>query len=218
MNEKEFWANMKRNENGCLVWQKAIDKKGYGRVQWKGKWSRAHRVAWSIVNGAISQSQDIHHLPTCNKACCEISHLTPLGHAEHTALTNTLGQILNRPTGDRNGTRLHPERVSRGDKHHAHLHPERMARGEKNGGSKLTRADVQEIRTLHDNGMTFSAISRLKRISDVHVGRIVKGVVWKHYCPQTIKSTVPAPDEATGVNAEFQSLSVTTPELFVVDT
>lgn len=32
MNEKEFWASMKRDKNGCLLWQKGGAGDGYGKA------------------------------------------------------------------------------------------------------------------------------------------------------------------------------------------
>ena len=42
-----------QDKNGCLIWQGAKLPFGYGTLQYNNIKSKAHRVAWELVNGAI---------------------------------------------------------------------------------------------------------------------------------------------------------------------
>ena len=54
-------------------------------------------------------------------------------------------------------------------------------RGELSGMSKLTEADVIEIRRRYAKGeVTKMQLGRLYGVSDVSIGRIVNRVNWKH--------------------------------------
>lgn len=59
--------------NGCIEWNGNI-RQGYGRFYLNGKWLTAHRVAWEIHNGPISEGMLILH--KCdNSTCVNIEHL-----------------------------------------------------------------------------------------------------------------------------------------------
>lgn len=71
--EDEFAAKTSPS-GGCLLWTGYRDAKGYGHIGGGGNYERAHRYAWSRVNGAIPPGMQVDH--TCwNKACVAIDHL-----------------------------------------------------------------------------------------------------------------------------------------------
>lgn len=83
-----FWKRVeKRGENDCWVWigyRKAGPKNPtpYGVLGWKGRPSRAHRVAFEIVNGDIPEGMMVLH--TCdNTLCCNPAHLYLGNHAQN---------------------------------------------------------------------------------------------------------------------------------------
>lgn len=113
-------------------------------------------------------------------------------------------------SGDRNGSRLHPERVARGDRNGARLHPERVARGDRNGArlyperlvrgddhpsrtrperrprgesharAKLTERQVRDIRSRHATGETRISLAREFKINPSGVSKIVARETWRH--------------------------------------
>ena len=68
----------------CLIWRRGLDAKGYGIIQWKGKTTRAHRVAYEVSRGSIPNNKIITHL--CNRrSCIQPAHLhagTPQDNAD----------------------------------------------------------------------------------------------------------------------------------------
>jgi hypothetical protein len=83
-------------------------------------------------------------------------------------------------TGDRNGSRLYPDRLKRGDENHARLHPETHVHGDRCHFAKLSATQVLEIRHLHQAGnVTNRALAKRFGVSDVQISRIVRGMKWK---------------------------------------
>ena len=75
----------------------------------------------------------------------------------------------------------HPERYARGERNGAHTHPEKVLRGEQSGMSKLTEAQVREIRQMHaSKEMTRKQIAAFFGVSKGAIEKIVYRVVWKH--------------------------------------
>lgn len=74
---KRFWAKTVRNERGCLIWQGATDKDGYGKYQLNGggrqKHVRAHRYAFFLANGRWPNDLALHSCDT--PSCVNPDHL-----------------------------------------------------------------------------------------------------------------------------------------------
>jgi len=85
------------------------------------------------------------------------------------------------PSGDRNGARLHPEKMIRGDAHYTHTHPEKILRGEKVGNSKLTEIKVREIRQRYALGnISQEALAKEFDVTQTMIGRITRRQAWDH--------------------------------------
>lgn len=117
-------------ENGCWEWIGAIDRGGYGAINFEGKVRKAHRLSHELFKGPIPE--DLHICHKCdNRKCVNPEHLFP-------------------------GTRFDnmQDCVQKG-----RLHPG-WTPGMKNGSSKLTDNDVRAIRadnrTLLEIGKTFN--------------------------------------------------------------
>lgn len=67
----------------CLLWQGALDVKGYGRVKRDGH-RLAHRYAWALVNGPIPAGTTVDHL-CFTRRCVNPDHLRLLSHNENAA-------------------------------------------------------------------------------------------------------------------------------------
>ena len=77
--------NTERDENGCLVWTRSRNEKGYGIVYFDGRTQRVHRVAWELEHGPISPGAVIDHVDCYNHACAEITHLREATKAQNQA-------------------------------------------------------------------------------------------------------------------------------------
>ncbi len=69
-------ARVQEDENGCWVWQGALDSKGYGHI-YAGPGAgvaRCHRVTYQHYVGPIPDGLDIDHLCR-NRKCSNPAHL-----------------------------------------------------------------------------------------------------------------------------------------------
>lgn len=76
---KEIFSELSSNENGCILWNRSEDSKGYGvyRVQLlSGSYYklRAHKLSYLIFNGAIQEGLVVRHICD-NPHCCNPKHL-----------------------------------------------------------------------------------------------------------------------------------------------
>ena len=79
-----FADNTERDENGCLIWTRSRNEKGYGIVYHDGRTQRAHRVAYELEHGPIPKGVLIDH--TCYEpACVDLAHLRPATRAQNGA-------------------------------------------------------------------------------------------------------------------------------------
>lgn len=74
--------NIREDENGCWIWQKSLNEKGYPRIGVDGRTTYAHIVSYQLFNGPVERGMDIDH--TCNvKACINPEHLEQVTHKEN---------------------------------------------------------------------------------------------------------------------------------------
>lgn len=72
----QFWAGVKKAENGCWEWMGTRLPRGYGRttIIKGGRQMYTHRLAWELTHGPIPDGLFVCH--TCdNPPCCNLDHL-----------------------------------------------------------------------------------------------------------------------------------------------
>lgn len=182
--ESRFWAAVTKGD-GCWLWNRCTDSKGYGVLNIGGKLYRSHRLAAQICGLDIPPGKFVCH--TCDvRACCNPTHLfvgEPTDNVRDMYKKRRAWQYTHpekAATGDRNGSRKHPERLRRGDNHHSRLCPERVARGERGGKSHLKNSDVLEIRQRATSGESYASLSRHFKVSDISISNIVRRKTWTH--------------------------------------
>lgn len=156
-------------DGDCIVFTGDLNHAGYGAF-YVGKYSvRAHRFAWSMVNGPIPDGVDVSH--RCHRrACVNVAHLYLASHQ------------VNMNHSARDG------RMARGARHRRVQSPELWPRGENIPGSKLTEAQVIEIRRRYRKGQRGAgcpALGRMYGVSHETIRAIVSGETWAHVSTTT---------------------------------
>src|SRR5262245_8081158 len=130
---ERFWEKTKRLADGCIVWCGKVHASGYGVVHRDGRDWLTHRYAWFLTHG---ERPRLHVLHKCvaKRRCVNPDHLYLGTDRDNGADTRRTGRSA---TGDKNGSRTHPER---------------RPRGERQGNSKLTEVEVRAIDSLAREG------------------------------------------------------------------
>jgi hypothetical protein len=182
---ERFWAKVARGRS-CWQWQGGQFPGSYGRFALNERSHvLAHRVAWQLERGAIPDGQCVlHHCD--NPGCVRPSHLWLGTVADNNADRTSKGRGA---SGDRNGSRLYPERLMRGfdwvpaeSRRRAQRlvrerYPE-LRRGERNGRARLTYPRAEEARRLHAAGMAARALARQFGVGKTTMMHLLAGRTW----------------------------------------
>ena len=83
---ESFWTKVDVGEpDDCWLWKQSSGSHGYGQT-WDGKTVLlAHRVAWTLTNGEITDGLTIDHICRVRR-CCNPNHLRLMTNEENGAL------------------------------------------------------------------------------------------------------------------------------------
>ena len=147
---KRFWAKVDKTKS-CWLWCASTRGNGrYGNFYFDGKNQQAHRIAYQIKHGTIPEG--MHVLHRCDNTLCV--------NPEHLFLGSHKDNMLDRNLKGRAKGGSLP--------------------GDLNPNIKLTREIVLEIRQRHNNGETQAALSRIFKVSDMTIHKIVTRKTWKN--------------------------------------
>lgn len=98
--EQRFWAKVQKTES-CWLWTASTNSHGYGRIRVNGRYRLAHRLAWEMMTGPISDSMELDH--RCgNPSCVNPDHLRVTTRSQN--LQHRTGNQRNNTSGVRGVT------------------------------------------------------------------------------------------------------------------
>lgn len=180
-----FWKSVDaatRAPDDCWPWMRSQTGDGYGAFMLphqdgKRRLRKASRVAWALVNNRWPALNEVV-MHTCdNRVCCNPRHLR-------------LG------TNDDNMRDMAEKgRASQGDGHWTRSEPARVSRGSAVGTSKLTEAQVAEIRRriAASGGRRGINVELAEEFGVTRqlIWQIAKGKWWKHVTESASPTTEP---------------------------
>ena len=66
----------------CIIWNKHLNKDGYGQLTYKGKTYLAHRFHYELIECKIPKNKELDHLCR-NRSCINPNHLEIVSHKEN---------------------------------------------------------------------------------------------------------------------------------------
>lgn len=187
--EARIWASIEKRPDGIWSWLRPRSDPHRAMIHISGRATFfVNRIMWVMRKRLTNPDYQIPDgLDVChrNDVTPELYDCNPenlwLGtHKENMEDRERKGRG-NQPSGDRNGSRVHPERLRRGDNHPFKLKPERAPRGERNAKAKLTWNQVVQIRATHVPGkISYAKMGRDFGVGPIAIKRIVTGISWRH--------------------------------------
>jgi len=143
----------------------------------KRKGVDVHLLVMAAFVGPCPEGHNVNHKDNV-KTNGRLSNLEYLTFSQNTQHALALGAMA---TGDRNPSRLHPEKLPHGDDHWTHKFPERVKRGEKHVTAKLTEAQVRTIRQAYAAGSaTQHDLATQHGVTVMTINCLLLKKTWKH--------------------------------------
>lgn len=166
----DWWLNPERidfiPETGCWVSHAALSSEGYPWVGVK-KGGKTRKLGHLVLDFFVGPRPDgMHMCHSCDvPACVNPDHLR-----WDTRSANMQDKVrrgrANIATGDRSGSRAHPES---------------RPRGENNSNAKLTEQNVRSMRHIYDMGFVSQrALARMFNVSAHTINTILARKGWRH--------------------------------------
>ena len=153
--------SMKDVVGECWIYKLAKDKDGYGAATFNGRSWKAHRLMYTVAIGEIPIGQQVCH--RCdNPSCINPAHLFVGTAAQNNHDRHLKGRDA---SGVKNGAYTKPDLV--------------IHKGSDNGSSKLTEAQVLEIRARYQSGRAKQLASEYG-VSTCTIYLIIRGANWRH--------------------------------------
>ena len=160
----------------CWLWNACVDQDGYGFFYLNKKKQRAHRFALQVSGVDIPSDRVVMH--SCDVTrCCNPDHLSVGTPTENRLDCVRKGRHAK---GDTNGAHTMPWRRASGDRAGSRVHPERVARGIDVNTAKLSESDVIDIRQLHASGISQKSLARRFGVRQCTISSAVRRETWKH--------------------------------------
>lgn len=154
-----FWSKVEqRTSEECWPWRGAVLAQGYGEFKIAKRMFKAHRIALFLTT---AEWKEVAMHICDNPLCCNPLHLRGGTQKENVADRVRKGRSA---IGDRNGSRVYPERLMRGEDH---------------TNTRLTDAMVRELRERHTAGELSGNLGKEFGIHRCTVHRIVTKRYWK---------------------------------------
>jgi hypothetical protein len=169
-----FWSFVDiGGPDDCWEWKMSLFRGGYGSFTMRNQRVKAHRVSWALCR---EQPKDLVLHKCDNPKCVNPNHLFEGSWLDNAKDCSAKGR---RATGDKNGTHIYPERLTRGEQHWMRRHPE-ASMGVRNNAAKLTENDVLDIRILKGFQAKQKDIASAFGINQSQVSSIQRRDSWNH--------------------------------------
>lgn len=188
-----FWTKFADTpQTGCWLYTGPTFTNGYGRFLATRHYWPAHRYAYVLAAGPIPDHLVVGHVcdvPLCARndepgayyvngiALPRFGHLFLCTRKQN---QEDMAQKQRGACGERNGSRLYPERRTRGDAHWTRQHPQNIPRGEHRASAKLTEAQVRWAIAQMADGVQQQDIARQLGVSKGLINQVARGRIWRH--------------------------------------